>query len=139
MQDKPAGQDRRRSQRKEAAFTLTCSIEKPYDLATGLGIVDGAGALMQDLSDLGAAIITKHGIPLGSQLRVKFNLINLRLIGEKRLRRMELIACAVSNLVLPDKSYRIGIRFDKISEEDKAAIRKFVSSQKGRPVNNNQK
>jgi len=122
----PTDQNRRGSQRKDAAFTLNFSIEKPFELRISLGMPGEAGALMQDLSDLGAAIITKYDIPLGTQLRVKFNLMNLHLHGEKRLRRMELIAGTVSNLVLPDKSHRIGIRFDKISEEDKAAIREYV-------------
>lgn len=128
MEDKPVSRNRRSSQRKDAAFTLTYSIEKPYDLAVSLGLVDEAGALMRDLSDLGAAIITKYDISLGAQLRVKFNLMNLCLIGEKRLRRIELVAEVVSNLVLPDESHRIGIRFDKISEEDKAAISQYVKN-----------
>lgn len=122
------GQDQRKSQRLDTAFTLVYSIEKPYDLRISLGLAGEASALMRDLSDLGAAIITKYDIPSGTQLRIKFNLMNLRLAGEKRSRPMEIIADVVSNLVLPDKSHRIGIRFDKISEEDKAAINDFVIS-----------
>ncbi len=124
------GQNHRKSARTEAAFTLNYSIEKPFELRVTLGLPDETGALMRDLSDLGAAIITKYDIPLGTFLRVKFNLMNLRLFGEKRMRRIELIAEVVSNSVMPDESHRIGIRFDKISEEDKAAIRDFVQKDK---------
>lgn len=126
MEEINDGQNRRQSARMDAAFSLSYSIEKPYDLRIKLGLADEASALMQDLSDLGMAIITQYDIPVGTQLRLKFNLMNLRLTGEKRLRRMEFIADAVSNVVLPDNSHRIGIRFDNISEEDKAAIRDFV-------------
>lgn len=126
MKNEPRGQNRRNSQRSDAAFTLNYSIEKPFELRISLGLPDETGALMQDLSDSGAAIITKYDLPLETQLRVKFNLMNLRLVGEKRLRRMELIADVVSNSVLPDGSYRIGIRFSKISDEDKVAIQDFV-------------
>ncbi|MDD5466072.1 MAG: PilZ domain-containing protein [Candidatus Omnitrophica bacterium] len=124
------GQNHRKSARSQAAFTLNYSIEKPFELRISLGLPDETGALMQDLSDLGAAIITSYDIPPGTLLRIKFNLMNLRLFGEKRLRRMELIAEVMSNSVMPDESHRIGIRFDKISEEDKAAIRDFVERDK---------
>lgn len=124
------GQNHRKSARSDAAFTLNYSIEKPFELRVTLGLPDETGALMRDLSDLGAAIITRYDIPPGTFLRVKFNLMNLRLFGEKRLRRIELIAEVVSNSVMPDESHRIGIRFDKISEEDKAAIRDFVQNNK---------
>jgi len=127
MEKSKNGQNHRKSARSEAAFTLNYSIEKPFELRISLGLPDETGALMRDLSDSGAAIITKYDIPLGTQLRVKFNLMNLRLVGEKRLRRMELIAEVVSNSVMLDESYRIGISFDRISEEDKAAIRDFVN------------
>jgi len=126
MEDELKGQNRRNSQRSDAAFTLNFSIEKPFELRITLGLPGEVGALMQDLSDSGAAIITQYDLPLGTQLRVKFNLMNLRLVGEKRLRRMELIAEVASNSVMPDASHRIGIRFVKISEEDKAAIGDFV-------------
>ncbi|MDD5477047.1 MAG: PilZ domain-containing protein [Candidatus Omnitrophica bacterium] len=130
MENGKNGQNHRKSARTEAAFTLSYSIEKPFELRITLGLPDETGALMRDLSDLGAAIITKYDIPLGTLLRVKFNLMNLRLVGEKRLRRIEVIAQVMSNSVMPDESHRIGIRFDKISEEDKAAIRDFVQKDK---------
>lgn len=122
------GRNQRESQRSEASFSLTYSIEKPFALRISLGLVDEVGALMRDLSQLGAAIITKYDIPLGADLRIKFNLMNLRLSGDRRSRPMEIIANVVSNLTLPDKSHRLGVRFVKISEADKTAIDDFVKS-----------
>lgn len=130
MAEEIKGQNRRKSERINAGFSLSYSIEKPYELRISLGLAEEAGAIMLDLSDLGIAFITKHDIPLNTQLHIKFKLMNLHLVGEKRLRNIDIYAETVSNLVLADGSYRIGIRFDKISEEDKDALREFVKSNK---------
>lgn len=127
MKEKDKTQNQRKSERMDAAFTLNYSIEEPYDLRIRLSLPDEASALMQNLSDIGTAIITKYDIPVSTLLRIKFNLFNLHLTGEKRLKRMEVISEVVSNTSLPDGGYKIGVRFNNISEEDKAAIRDFVN------------
>ena len=126
MEAKPEGENRRRSERMDVAFTLTYSIEKPYTLRISLGLVDSVEAVMVNLSDLGMAVITNYDISAGAQLYIKFNLINMRLSGDERWRFMKITGEAVSNILLPDESHRIGIRFDKIPEEDRVAIRNFV-------------
>lgn len=127
MAEEAKGKNQRKSERMDAAFTLNYSIEKPYDLRIRLGLPDETNALMQNLSDTGTAIITKYDIPIGTLLRIKFNLFNLHLSGEKRLRRMEIISEVVSKATLADGGYKIGVRFNNISDEDKAAISDFVS------------
>jgi len=133
LEEKPEDLNRRKSERIDAAFTLTFSIEKPYALSISLGLTDATDALMVNLSDLGMAIITKHNIPIGTQLHFKFNIIDLRSTGEERMRRMDLIGEVVSNAVVKDVSHRIGIRFDRIQEADKAAIRDFLQRNKFPP------
>ena len=126
MTDGLEGSERRKSERIDVAFTLTYSVEKSYILHVSLGLVDNVEAVMVNLSDLGMAIITNYDIPRGAQLYIKFNLINMRLSGDERWRFMKITGEAVSNVSLPDENHRIGIRFNKISEEDKSAIRNFV-------------
>ncbi|MBU0548450.1 MAG: PilZ domain-containing protein [Candidatus Omnitrophica bacterium] len=126
MEDKPEEQNRRKSERIDAAFTLTYSIEKSYTLRVSLGLVDNIETIMINLSDLGMAIMTNYDIPVGVQLYIKFDLIDMHLSGDERWRSMKINGEAVSNVSLPNENHRIGIRFDKISEEDKAAIRNFV-------------
>jgi len=127
MEEKNRDQNQRKSERKDAFFSLSYSIEKPYELRISLSLPDETNALMQNLSDIGTAITTRYNIPIGTLLRIKFNLLNLHLRGEERLKRMEIISEVVSNVDLPDGGYRLGVKFDNISEEDKAAIRDFVS------------
>ena len=130
MEGEAKGQNRRRSERIDVAFTLVYNIGKPYSLHISLGLVDDIGALMINLSDLGMAIKTKHNLPLGTKLYIKFNIIDLRLTGDERWRHMEINAEVTSNDILPDVShsisYRIGMCFNNISNEDKIAISDFV-------------
>ena len=126
MEDKLKGKNRRSAERKEVAFTLIYGVEAPYTLRVNLGLTDDLDALMLDLSDLGMAIITEVDLPKGTQLYIKFNLRNLSLYGEKRSRNMVIVAEVVSQVDLGNGNYRIGMRFDKISDEDKSAISDFV-------------
>lgn len=126
MDNTPAGKERRRSERIDVAFTLTYSVEKSYTLRISLGLVDNVEAVMVNLSESGMAIITNYDIPKGAQLYIKFNLINMRLSGDDRWRFMKMAGEAVSNINMPERNHRIGIRFIRISDEDKAAINSFV-------------
>jgi c-di-GMP-binding flagellar brake protein YcgR len=126
MENGPVGRERRKSERIDVAFTLTYSVEKSYILHISLGLIDNVEAIMVNLSESGMAIITNYDIPKGAQLYIKFNLINMRLSGDDRWRFMKITGDTVSNVILPDENHRIGIQFNKITDEDKAAIRNFV-------------
>jgi c-di-GMP-binding flagellar brake protein YcgR len=130
MDNPYSGPERRKSERVDAAFTLTYSIEKPLILRVQVGWEDDIDALMLNLSELGMAIVTKHDIPSATELYMNFIIIDLRSEGEKRIHHMEIVGLVVSNSVCPDGSHRLGIRFDKISDEDKQAIRDFVIGRK---------
>ncbi|MDD5116032.1 MAG: PilZ domain-containing protein [Candidatus Omnitrophica bacterium] len=130
MTGEASGRERRRSERIEAAFTLSYNVEKSYTLHISLGAAENIEAVMVDLSSLGMAIITNYDIPKGAHLYIKFNLINMRLGGDERWREMKIAGEVVSSVASGNDSHRIGIRFDKISEEDKIAIGNFVAGNK---------
>ncbi|MDD5561259.1 MAG: PilZ domain-containing protein [Candidatus Omnitrophica bacterium] len=137
MKDNPEGQNRRKSERIDAAFILTYNLEKSHTLSVSLGLVDSVETVMINLSDLGMAIMTNYDIPSGAQLYIQFDLINMHLKGDQHHRSMKIIGEVVSNHILSGEDRRIGIRFDKISEEDKEAIRNFVKDNK-LPADNKQ-
>ncbi|MFH1191463.1 MAG: PilZ domain-containing protein [Candidatus Omnitrophota bacterium] len=130
MENNQSDRNRRKSERLDTAFTLIYQVEKPLSLRIQLGYTNDIDALMLNLSDLGMAIITKHDLPIGIQLSIKFNIIDLRLQGDERWRHMEITGQTVSNLSLADSSHKIGIRFDRISSADKLAISNFVKNNK---------
>ena len=126
MESQGNGLNRRRSERKNVAYTFTYSIEEPYDLRVKIGIADDRDVLMLNLSDLGMAIITKDDLPVGAKLLLEFNLMNLNLKGEERFKHIKVSGEVMSNIILPNADHRIVICFTKISEEDKIAIGEFV-------------
>ena len=130
MEKETSWQNRRRSPRIDVAFTLVYSVENPYSLRISLGLNDEVDAVMVNLSDLGMAIITKHDLPLGTELGIKFNIIDLRLTGDQRWRKMKITGEVTSNVSLAEESnrvsHRIGMCFMDISSEDKIAISDFV-------------
>jgi c-di-GMP-binding flagellar brake protein YcgR len=130
MEDKLKVNNRRNSERKGVAFTLTYGVEKPYSLRVNLGLRDDLDALMLDLSDSGVAMITKFNLPTGTRLHIKFNFINLFLTGQARTRAMVIIGDVVSSRELSNREYRIGVHFNDISEEDTMAIRSFIKRSK---------
>ena len=130
MEDKASDQNRRKSERLDTVFTLVYQVEKPLALRIQLGFSDDIDALMLNLSDLGMAIITKHNLPIGTQLHIKFIIIDLCIQGDQRCRHIEIDGEAVANIFLPGSGYRIGIRFDRISSADKLAISNFVKRNK---------
>jgi len=133
MEEGSQGQERRKSERLDVAFTLIYNEEKSHPSCKSLGLVNGVESVMVNLSDLGMAIITDYDIPLGMKLYIKFNLINMRLAGDDRWRYVKTTGAVVSDTKLKDKSHKIGIRFDKITEEDKLAIADFVKYNKCSP------
>jgi c-di-GMP-binding flagellar brake protein YcgR len=126
MEDKIDNRNRRKYERVDVAFTLLYNVEKPYSLRVSLGVVEDIDALMVNLSELGMALKTKHNLPLGTELYIKFNIIDMRLAGDERRKHMEITGEVVSNVALSDLSHRIGIRFLNISSENKTAISDFV-------------
>lgn len=122
--------NRRCSERIDTTFTLTYQVQKPLTLRVQLGYSDDIDALMSNLSDAGMAIITRYNLPVGAQLHIKCNIIDLHLHGEERLSSLEMIGETVSNVALSVSSHKIGIRFIKISDIDKAAISSFVKRNK---------
>ncbi|MDD5505711.1 MAG: PilZ domain-containing protein [Candidatus Omnitrophica bacterium] len=128
MKNNPDEKNRRKSERIDAAFTLTYNLEKSHTLRISLGLIDDIETVMINLSDLGMAIMTNYDIPLGAQLYIKFDLINMHLSSDERWRSMKITGEVVSNLLISGENRRIGIRFNGISEENKAAIRDFVLS-----------
>ena len=130
MEDELKGKNRRGSKRQAVAYTLSYGIEKPYDLRVLSGLRDDLDALMLDLSEAGMSMVCGFDLPRGSQLHIKFNFIDLFRSGQDRSRRLELTGKVVSHTELSSGNYRTGISFNKISDEDKAAIVHFIRRSK---------
>ena len=118
-----SGHEKRRHKRIEAAFGLVYSIHEPLQTRMKLGMED-KDAIACDLSEGGLAISTSWPVPVGAVLNIRFRLVNSRALTEQqRSRSFKLRAEVRYMIAMPDRSYRIGLRFWNASEDD----RRFIS------------
>ncbi|MBN3040367.1 MAG: PilZ domain-containing protein [Candidatus Omnitrophica bacterium] len=128
MGDNEYGQDRRKFDRVKANFIVVYKVNRPIEVTIKINQRE-ISALMLDLSEGGMALITKFDIPSFSFLIMNFTLMNTTALKEEdRIRTMDLEGDVRYNLTAPNSEHRLGIRFTKISQQDKEAIYKFVKS-----------
>lgn len=121
-----SGSEKRKADRLRANFTLTCKVNTPLNMHVSFGIGKELDALMFDLSALGMAILTSVDIPVSTEIEIKFTLINLSADEENRVKTMNIFGIVCSNTKVSKEEYRLGIKFNRLSEEDKKLISQFV-------------
>ena len=126
MENNHDGRNKRKSERLDVAFTAIFQVEKPINLRFQMGWDTDVDALMTNISDLGMSIISRHDLAVGTELHIKFNIVDFHLTGEERWQHMEAEGTIVYNIPLSDVNHKIGIRFDRISAADKSLISNFV-------------
>ncbi|MFH1414415.1 MAG: PilZ domain-containing protein [Candidatus Omnitrophota bacterium] len=123
MKDKDM--EKRKFRRTKANFTIIYDVYKPLSASMSIGgrQVD---ALMLDLGKAGMAISSNYAMPVSTVLNMKFTLINRRSEQENRVISMQLLGEVCSCTLQENGEYRLGIRFVRITEENKKAIEEFV-------------
>ena len=117
------GLEKRRHKRTEASFGLVYSIQEPLEKRLELGAGE-RDAVACDLSEGGLAISASWPVPVGAVLNIRFRLLNSRaLIEQERSRSFKLRVDVRYMIAMPNRSYRVGLRFLNASEED----RRFIS------------
>jgi len=120
------GAERRKFKRKKVSFTVTYLVQQPMEVAMRIGDkkVDAA---MLDLSEEGMAIKSEHDLPVGALLAMGFVLLYAFTPYENIMQDMQIEGEVVNRMALSDKTFRVGIRFTKITPEDRKAISDFVA------------
>ncbi|MCM8787323.1 MAG: PilZ domain-containing protein [Candidatus Omnitrophica bacterium] len=122
MQDKI--QERRKFKRVKVNFIVIYSIHQPVKLRMFINNKE-IYAIMIDLSEGGMAVLTSYQIPENTLLHIKFTLIDSTATFESRISKIELMGEVRYCTLREDKSYRLGIRFTQIKEEDRVIISNF--------------
>ena len=126
MDNKYAGQEKRRSPRLLVRLAVLYRVDKPLFVRMQVGEREVLATTL-DLSEGGMAISTNYDIPLQTVLLIKFTLYRIDIDGKVRSHGpMEIIGEVRSNSLLEKKSYRLGICFSKMSDKDKEEISNFV-------------
>jgi c-di-GMP-binding flagellar brake protein YcgR len=126
MAEGHSGSERRRHKRLSVNFTVIYRVNKPLEVRMMVGDKE-VNALMIDLSEGGMCLLTDYNIPTGTVLFIKFTLINLNAYGNERVKSMEITGEVRYNLINPEHTHRLGIRFTEIDKKDQVAIIGFLN------------
>ena len=130
MTDKPGTpQDRRKHKRAEDVFIVTYRLRSPFEVAVVAGTREYAAVAM-DISEGGIGIDVAQEIPAGTQVLLKFNIVNeLSASEQHRQRAFSLGGESRYCRLMKKESYRAGILFKDASAEDRAFISAYVLDQ----------
>lgn len=121
--------DHRKHQRVPATFIVTYKLKSTIDVA--LKLMDKEmPAVAVDISEGGMGLDVAQNIPVGAFVRLKFMMLNdLATLEPERQRQFLLDAECRFSEPTPVKSYRVGVKFNHISKEDKKFITEFIRDQ----------
>ncbi|MCM8820278.1 MAG: PilZ domain-containing protein [Candidatus Omnitrophica bacterium] len=117
-------QERRKFKRVNVNFIVIYRIHQPVKLRMFINDKE-VYAIMIDLNEGGMAIVSSYQIPENTLLLIKFTLIDPTATFESRISKIELMGEVRYCILREDKSYRLGIRFTQIKEEDRLIISNF--------------
>jgi c-di-GMP-binding flagellar brake protein YcgR len=130
MNEKYSGQERRRFKRVEANFIVFYKVKSPLTVHMRFGDIE-INALMLDISEGGMALLTDYDVPALSIVTVRFIMLDDNVHNvESRTRSIEVKGEVRYNFLIEEKrTYRLGIQFIGLSDEDRNFIANFVKAQ----------
>ncbi len=106
----------------DAAFASVYSVLSPFGERLNFGEKE-RDAIANDLSEGGVSLLTDYPLPTGTQINLRFRLLNEKETSEeKRSRKFRVRGAARYCVLTKEKSYRVGVRFINLSHEDQAFI-----------------
>jgi c-di-GMP-binding flagellar brake protein YcgR len=81
---------------------------------------------MLDLSEGGLSLLTNYNIPVQTVLLLKFTLFKVENDDVSFYGPMAIDADVRYNIPLGGEEYRVGVRFSKITNQDKSEIANFI-------------
>ncbi|MCK4518814.1 MAG: PilZ domain-containing protein [Candidatus Omnitrophica bacterium] len=127
MKQNYSNMEKRKSERVEVSFTVTYRVNKPPTIFMLVGGKEVC-ALMMDLSEGGMALLTEYEMPAGTELSIKFTLINFEADKEHYVWLMEIVGKVIYCGPGEKGESRLGINFTQIEKKDRAAIADFVKT-----------
>lgn len=126
MDSEYSGVERRQYKRVPVNFIVKYCIRKPMDAIMLIGNME-INAVMVDLSEGGMAIVTDYGIPVGTELALKFTLVDIYTSDQEDNNKAVEALGRVSYCTLMGKSNRIGISFTDITKQHVSIITDFAN------------
>ncbi|MBU0503427.1 MAG: PilZ domain-containing protein [Candidatus Omnitrophica bacterium] len=126
MNDDYSDVERRRHKRVPVNFILRYRIQKPLEVVIRIGNME-VNAVMIDLSEGGMAIITDYDIPSGTELTLKFTLVNTYTQDQSQRNKVVEALGRVAYIMPMYKDNRLGISFTEISKHNVSTILEFIN------------
>ncbi|MFH1856456.1 MAG: PilZ domain-containing protein [Candidatus Omnitrophota bacterium] len=119
-------EERRDCKRAKVGALFVYRIEKPLFLRKIVGCDEEINAVMIDLSENGMGFITEYAIPEGAILFFRFILLYSIMNEKEQVKAIEAVGRVQYELFVEESEYRVGIRFNYITDEDRESIAGFV-------------
>lgn len=124
-----ANKDRRKFKRAADVLIVTYRLKSPFEVVLQKGDWKYA-AVALDISEGGVGIDVGQEIPSGTEVLLRFEIVNEFLVPDwDKRRKFELDGECRYCEPTDKKSYRVGILFKKISAEDREFIATYVKDQ----------
>jgi len=128
MYRKYSGYDRRRFQRLDLNILLLYRVNEPVFVRMQVGDKE-IEATMLNLSEGGMGFLTKHNIPVMTELFIKFTLSKMDKNGGITFHGpMRIVGEVRSSTPVENDEYRLGVSFTKIKLQDRAEIINFIKT-----------
>ena len=119
------GPERREFRRLQVNFIATYRVDKPWQVLTKVGAKE-FDAIMLDLGEGGAGILTHNEIPVATTLSIKFTLSNPYTFRDRQTRPISVIGDVCYVKLLKKSERRLGVNFTNIAKDDRIAIANLV-------------
>lgn len=122
------GQERREFLRLDVSFIVVCKVNAPIEVSMMVGGRE-VHAIMSNLSEGGMAILTNYNLPVSTVVTAEFILVNDDAEKEEdRVRSIRISGDVRYNSQVQEKTFRLGVRFTDISENDRRFIGEFIKA-----------
>jgi len=119
------GKDSRKFKRLRVNLSVIYRIDRPSSVRLMIGNRE-IRATMLDLSEGGLSLLTNYNIPVSSLLFIKFTLFKVENDDVSFYGPMSIEADVRYNIPLGGEEYRVGVRFNRIKNQDKSEIGNFI-------------
>jgi c-di-GMP-binding flagellar brake protein YcgR len=126
--------ERRRTKRTHLKLIVRYQVHAPVTVRFTSGHQD-INAIAVDIAEQGMAILTNYDIPLGTEVKLQFILVNEPPCDIKgpALKEIMLLGIVRYSQHTPEKAFRAGIEFQQVSPENQQFLSYFVSCRNSNP------
>jgi len=126
MENTDNGGEKRRFNRLKVNITVNYQVRKPIHVRMIVGEED-VEAVTLDLSEGGMAILTTYDLPITTLISMEFMVHEEDNSSSFKFYRSIFVQGEIkSNVLMGNNKHRIGISFQKMEEEDRLEISRFV-------------